>query len=184
MTGYSPPGTHLPPVKEEEADGGGIDPYRGRVPGARAHRGLRGVSLLGFISRRTPGYLDNPVRQNLFRAGHAHAGVLIILALVGLLYVDQADLGDGLKQLVRWCLAAAPILMPLGFFLSVASPRAERPNRMILFTYVGGLLLAVGILTLGIGLLRARRPIPAEGVADPARVEAGTKLVRVRLPAL
>jgi hypothetical protein len=57
-------------------------------------------------------------------------------------------------------------------------------HRMILFTYVGGLLLAVGILTLGIGLLRARRPIPAEGVADPARVEAGTKPVRVRLPAL
>jgi hypothetical protein len=114
-----------------------------------------GVSLLGFISRRSPGYLDNPVRQNLFRAGHAHAGVLIILALVGLLYVDQADLGDGLKQLVRWCLAAAPVLMPLGFFLSVASPRAERPNRMILFTYAGGLLLAVGTLTLGIGLLRA-----------------------------
>ena len=114
-----------------------------------------GVSLLGFISRRTPGYLDNPVRQNLFRAGHAHAGVLIILALVGLLYVDQAELGDGLKQLVSWCLVAAPILMPLGFFLSVASPRAQRPNRMILFTYAGGLLLAVGTLTLGIGLLRA-----------------------------
>jgi hypothetical protein len=80
-----------------------------------------GVSLLGFNSRRTPGYLDNPVRQNLFRAGHAHAGVLIILALVG----------------------------------SVASPRAERPNRMILFTYAGGLLLAVGTLILGVGLLRA-----------------------------
>ena len=116
---------------------------------------LGGWSLLRMIARRVPGYLDNPVRQNLFRAGHAHAGVLIILALVGLLYVDQADLGDGLKQLVRWCLAAAPILMPLGFFLSVASPRAERPNRMILFTYAGGLLLAVGTLTLGIGLLRA-----------------------------
>jgi hypothetical protein len=66
-----------------EADGGGVDPYRGRVSGAGAHGGLRGVSLLGFISRRSPGYLDNPVRQNLFRAGHAHAGVLIILALVG-----------------------------------------------------------------------------------------------------
>jgi hypothetical protein len=87
--------------------------------------------------------------------GHAHAGVLIILALVGLLDVDQADLGDGLKQLVRWCLAAAPILMPLGFFLSVTSPRAERPNRMIWCTYAGGLLLAVGTVTLGIGLLRA-----------------------------
>ncbi|HVD15965.1 MAG TPA: hypothetical protein VNK73_16170 [Actinomycetota bacterium] len=114
-----------------------------------------GVSLLGFISHRTAGYLDNPVRQNLFRAGHAHAGVLIILALVGLLYVDQADLGDGLKQLVRTCLTFAPILMPLGFFLSVVSPRAERPNRMILFTYAGAVLLAVGTLTLGVGLLLA-----------------------------
>ena len=113
-----------------------------------------GVSLLTFIRRRTPGYLDNPVRQNLFRAGHAHAGVLIILALVGLLYVDQANLGDGLKQLVRSCLVFAPILMPLGFFLSVAPPRAERPNRMILCTYAGAVLLTVGTLTLGIGLLR------------------------------
>jgi hypothetical protein len=113
-----------------------------------------GVSLLTFIRRRTPGYLDNPVRQNLFRAGHAHAGVLIILALVGLLYVDQANLGDGLKQVVRSSLAFPPILMPLGFFLSVASPRAERPNRMILCTYAGAVLLAVGTLTLGIGLLR------------------------------
>jgi hypothetical protein len=113
-----------------------------------------GVALLGFITRRAPGYLDNPVRQNLFRAGHAHAGVLVILALVGLLYVDQADLSDGLKQMVRSLLVFPPILMPLGFFLSVASPRAERPNRLILFVYAGAVLLAVGALTLGIGLLR------------------------------
>jgi hypothetical protein len=45
--------------------------------------------------------------------------------------------------------------MPLGFFLSVASPRAERPNRMILSTYAGGLVVAVGTLTLGVGLQRA-----------------------------
>ena len=44
--------------------------------------------------------------------------------------------------------------MPLGFFLSVASPTAERPNRMILFTYAGAVLLTVGTITLGIGLLR------------------------------
>ena len=51
--------------------------------------------------RRLPGYLDNDVRRPLFRAGHAHAGVWIIFALVGLLYVDQADLSDGFRQLVR-----------------------------------------------------------------------------------
>src|SRR6266498_3444813 len=104
-----------------------------------------GVALLGFISRRTPGYLDNPVRQNLFRAGHAHAGVLVILALVGLLYVDQADLSSTGKELVRWALTAPPILMPLGFFLSIAPPRAQRPNALIALVYVGAVVLAAGV---------------------------------------
>ncbi|CAN5270587.1 hypothetical protein BH20ACT24_BH20ACT24_23860 [soil metagenome] len=113
-----------------------------------------GVVLLAHIRRRTPGYLDNPVRQNLFRAMHAHAGVLVILALVGLLYVDAADLGDGARSLVRACLVVPPIAMPLGFGLSVASPRATRPNGFIVLVYVGAAALAVGAVTLGIGLLR------------------------------
>lgn len=113
-----------------------------------------GVSLLGFIRKRTPGYLDNPVRQNLFRAGHAHAGVLVILALVGLLYVDRADLSSGVKDLVRTLLVAPPILMPAGMFFSVASPRATTPNRLIWLVYLGAASLAVGAVTLGVGLLR------------------------------
>jgi hypothetical protein len=104
---------------------------------------------------RVPGYLDNPVRQNLWRAGHAHAGVLVILALVGLLLLDHADLSDGLEWLVRYSLAAAPILMPLGFFLSVASPQAGHPNALIYLMPLGGVSLVVGALTLGIGLLSA-----------------------------
>jgi hypothetical protein len=112
-----------------------------------------GVSLLRFITRRTPGYLDNPVRQNLFRAGHAHAGVLVILALVGMLYVDQTGLSDTGRELLRWGLAAPPILMPLGFFLSIAPPRAERPNALIGLIYLGGVVLAAAVLTLGINLL-------------------------------
>lgn len=114
-----------------------------------------GVSLLRFIAARTPGYMDNPVRQDFFRAGHAHAGVLVILALVGLLYLDRAALGEGAQALVRLCLVAPPILMPLGFFLSVASPTAERPNRLLWLTGAGAVALAVGAVTLGVGLLRA-----------------------------
>jgi hypothetical protein len=33
-----------------------------------------GLALLAMLTRRIPGYLDNPLRQNMFRAGHAHAG--------------------------------------------------------------------------------------------------------------
>src|SRR6266508_5847524 len=77
-----------------------------------------GGSLLAMLTRRMPGYLDNTLRQNLFRAGHAHAGVWIVLALVGMLYVDRAQLPSSLQALVRTTLFAAPILISLGCFLS------------------------------------------------------------------
>ena len=48
-----------------------------------------GASLLSMILGQVPGYLDNPLRQDLWRAGHAHAGVMLILALVVLRYVDE-----------------------------------------------------------------------------------------------
>ena len=112
-----------------------------------------GLALLGMLTRRTAGYLDNPLRQNMFRAGHAHAGVWLVFALVALLWVDQTDLGEPLKWVVRLAFAVAPILMPLGFFLSVTRPDAQRPNGVIALVYAGGLALGVGALTLGIGLL-------------------------------
>lgn len=111
-----------------------------------------GVSLLTFIYRDIPGYLDNPMRQRLFRAGHAHAGVLVAFALLGMLYVDQAGLGEGARALVRAGLVLPPILMPAGFFFSVTSPRATEPNRLILLVYAGGAILAAATLTLGLAL--------------------------------
>jgi hypothetical protein len=114
-----------------------------------------GLSLLAMLTRRIPGYLDNPLRQNMFRAGHAHAGVWVVLALVALLWVEQTDFGEPLKWVVRLAFAVAPILMPLGFFLSVTRPDAERPNGVITLVYAGGLALAIGALTLGVGLLTA-----------------------------
>ena len=112
-----------------------------------------GVSLLTFLMRNVPGYNDNPVRRSLWRAGHAHAGVLVLFSLVAMLYVDQADLSDGRKGLVRTLIVAAPILMPLGFFLSVIRPSDTKPSKLIWLTVAGGAGLAVGTLTLGVGLL-------------------------------
>ena len=114
-----------------------------------------GVRLLRAIWAKEAGYLDNPVRQSFWRAGHAHAGVLVILALLGMLYVDQAALSEGLAWVVRLLLVLPPILMPLGFFLSVASPRAQKPNALAYLIPLGGLSLSVGTVALGIGLVSA-----------------------------
>ena len=97
--------------------------------------------------------MDNPMKRALWRAGHAHAGVLVVLALVAMLYVDAAKLSDGVATLVRTCFVTPPIVMPLGFFLSVASPRAERPSALIALVPIGGIVLAVGAVALGIDLL-------------------------------
>ncbi|MDW5329098.1 hypothetical protein [Plantactinospora sp. KLBMP9567] len=112
-----------------------------------------GLSLLMHLVRRIPGYLDNPVRRALWTAGHAHAGVLVLFALVALLYLDRADYGDGMRMLIRVLLVAAPILMPIGFFLSVVRPSDTRPNKLIWLVGVGGAGLMAGTLLLGVGLL-------------------------------
>ena len=113
-----------------------------------------GVTLLRLLIDSQSGYTQNPLRQDLWRAGHAHAGVLLILSLVVLRYVDQAVLPDRLKGFVRHAIPAAAILLPLAFFLSVLSPTATRPNALIYLAFIGAVVLAAGLVTLGIGLLR------------------------------
>ena len=49
-----------------------------------------GYFLLTSLMNRSSGYMENPLRQNFFRAGHAHAGVIVILSLVCQILADAA----------------------------------------------------------------------------------------------
>jgi hypothetical protein len=115
-----------------------------------------GASLLTLLVN-DPAYADNALRRDLWRAGHAHAGVLLVLALVVLRYVDEAALSARLRALVRHSVPAAAILLPAAFFLSVLSPDATEPNALIALAYPGAGLLAAGLLVLGVGLVRGSR---------------------------
>jgi drug/metabolite transporter superfamily protein YnfA len=116
-----------------------------------------GWSLLSMLTRNLPGYSDNPMRHDLWRAGHAHAGVYIVLSLVMLRYVDEAVLSPFWKWLARSGAPIAAILIPAAFFLSVASPTAKQPNSLMNLAYVGALFLAGAVLSLGVGLIRAAK---------------------------
>jgi hypothetical protein len=96
-----------------------------------------------------------PFQQAFFRAGHAHAGVLVTLALVGQILADAARLSGPLAVLARNGIWAAAILMPAGFFLSAAGRGITAPTRFIALLYAGVVALALGVVTLGIGLLTA-----------------------------
>jgi hypothetical protein len=94
-------------------------------------------------------------QKSFFRAGHAHAGVLVILSLVAQIYADAAGAAGLLAQLGRSAIPLAAILMPAGFFFSAMGRDATKPNRFILLVYAGAVSLAVGVISLGIGLLTA-----------------------------
>jgi heme/copper-type cytochrome/quinol oxidase subunit 4 len=117
---------------------------------------IGGASILSLLIA-DPSYAQNDLRQDLWRAGHAHAGVWLVLTLVALRYVDEATLSESMRWVVRVTFPAAAILMPLAFFLSVLSPEATEPNAMIYLAYVAGIVLAIGLLVLGVGLIRGRQ---------------------------
>ena len=94
-------------------------------------------------------------QRSSFRAGHAHAGVLVILGLVGTLLVDATRLTGLAEVVARDGVPAAAILMSAGFFLSAVGKGRERPSRLIWLLYAGAVALAAGTLTLGVGLLAA-----------------------------
>lgn len=126
---------------------------------------LAGILFLSLVTVETGGlYLvklwkdaadATPFQIGFARAGHAHAGVLLVLGLLAQLYVDATDLSGAFGWLARSGVPAAAILMPAGFFAASAGRGRTRPNGLIALVYAGGLLLAASLATLGIGLLVA-----------------------------
>ncbi|MGN6106715.1 MAG: hypothetical protein ACTHU0_16530 [Kofleriaceae bacterium] len=116
-----------------------------------------GTSLLWLLTE-DPSYAANPLRQNLWRAGHAHAGVLLILSLVVLRYVDDAVLAPATRWMVRLGAPIAAILIPAAFFLSMPTAASRAPSPLIYLAYAGAAWLALCLVVLGIGLIRRPRP--------------------------
>ncbi|MDQ4100288.1 MAG: hypothetical protein M3121_07295, partial [Chloroflexota bacterium] len=79
---------------------------------------------------------------------------LLVLSLVALRYVDEANLSEGWREFVRAAIPSAAILLPVAFFLSILSADATEPNPLINLAYLGAVLLASGLVALGVGLLR------------------------------
>jgi hypothetical protein len=111
-----------------------------------------GTFMLRIVRGSVP---QTDFQRSFARAGHAHAGVLVILALVCVLYADAAGHGGLWGWLSRSGVAFAAILMPAGFFFSSMGNGREGPNRLIWLVYAGATLLAAGVVSLGVGLLLA-----------------------------
>jgi hypothetical protein len=113
-----------------------------------------GYFLLTSLMDKASGYMDNPLRQNFFRAGHAHAGVIVILSLVCQILADAAVLPAPVVWCVRIGVPLSAILISAGFFFSMLPPTATQPNGAVALIYVGAVILAASVFALALGLIR------------------------------
>jgi hypothetical protein len=109
-----------------------------------------GWALLGFLTGR--GQLGG-FREQFFRAGHAHAGVLLVLSLVYFLYLDRTGYSTGVQWLAGLLLLAGILAQSGGFFLHLGLGQPNRSSIGTVVTRSGALLIAAALVILAIGLI-------------------------------
>jgi hypothetical protein len=110
-----------------------------------------GVFMLRIVRGEVP---MTDFQKSFARAGHAHAGVLVILSLVCQVLADASSLTGFWGWSARIAVPVAAVLVSAGFFASsMGRGEITQPNRLIAVLYAGAAFLAYGVVTLGIGLL-------------------------------
>jgi hypothetical protein len=107
-----------------------------------------GYSLLRLMKDRKL----TPFQETYFRAGHAHAGVLLVLALVSLILLGGTDLSTGMRWLVCLLLLIGILAQSGGMFLHAFSGQPGQWSNGNTLTVSGAGLLAVALIILAIGV--------------------------------
>ena len=112
-----------------------------------------GWSLLGMLTSQ--GAITE-FEEQFFRAGHAHAGVLLTLALIYFVLMDRTDFSASRQRLLGLTLLSGILLQSGGFFLHMLVGAEGMSSAGTLLTRTGAALLAVALIGLGVGVLRAK----------------------------
>lgn len=88
-----------------------------------------------------------------FRAGHAHAGVLLVLALAALDVLGRTDLGTGAQWTVGAVLAVGILAQSGGMFVHMGVGRPGQWSWGNTLSTVGAVFLATALVWLAVGVL-------------------------------
>jgi len=121
---------------------------------------LGGLSLLGILSKGAAGHVILPLEPGgmewaLGRAGHAHAGVWVILSLVIQVLLDAARLPQRLMWVARLAPPGGAAALSSGLLGLAFFPAARW------LIYLGAASMALGLVLTGIGLWRNSHPVSA-----------------------
>lgn len=112
-----------------------------------------GFFLLQVASGKYSKLELTPFQKGMFRAGHAHAGVLVLLSLITELMLDGVSMSSTLTWALRIAFPLSAILVSGGFFAAAAGKGLTKPSKGIFVLYAGVTLLAAALIITGIGLI-------------------------------
>lgn len=107
-----------------------------------------GYSLLRLLGQ---GQLS-AFQSTYFRAGHAHAGVLLVFALGYLAFLSRTDFGTGLRWLAAALLTVGILAQSGGMFLHMGIGEARKWSAGNSLTTAGAVVLAACCLLLAYGV--------------------------------
>jgi hypothetical protein len=112
-----------------------------------------GYSLLRLINQ---GESLTPFQTTWFRAGHAHAGTLLLMSLLYILFLDRTALAPTAKHVGCVTMFVGILAQSGGFFIHMIAGRPNEASVGTAVTTAGALLLAAAIGILIYGLVTTR----------------------------
>jgi hypothetical protein len=91
----------------------------------------------------------------MFRAGHAHAGVLLLMTLLYENYLERTPFSATMQVLWTVVVIIGVLLQSGGFFVHMAVGSDGKPSVGTRATMLGALVLTIGVAALVVGLIQA-----------------------------
>ncbi len=109
-----------------------------------------GYALLGILNRRES---MTPFQLSMFRAGHAHAGVLVLLSLLYNIFISQTSFSLTVKVIASIVILIGALAQSGGFFVHMLRGQPGQRSIGTTITTIGAILLVGANLFLAYGLI-------------------------------
>lgn len=112
-----------------------------------------GYFLLTILKKQAGTENISSIQREYFKAGHAHAGVLVTLSIIGQLVLDHSLFNDAVTWALRIGLFAAPLLISGGFFGGAPNTPEAKPGGLVKLISVGAVVMSISTIGVGLSLL-------------------------------
>lgn len=109
-----------------------------------------GLGLEGMIGLRAMGWLDDPLRREMLRLGHAHGGILGVVNLALAWGMHRLATPEAWARRIRVAAWLGAVCVGVGFFGGGLWHGATDPGPLVLLVPAGALMLLASCLTVAL----------------------------------